>query len=160
LESGWTVEPQDGKYVLRGVDHAWARPRLGQDWTDYSLIVRVKLINDDALHLNYRLSEEHGRYYFGFRGSESYLSKQTSWGMPPTVETLAVVTTSYPLNTWHTVKIEGEGATINVYINDVLQLTYTDPEPLPFGRFALETIENSYVNVAEVLVVTREPAVP
>ena len=69
LESGWTVV----NGVLTGEGHHWARYTRGL-WSDYRLRLHLRIITGDV-HINYRLSDA-GRYYVGFYGGNSGLSKQ------------------------------------------------------------------------------------
>ncbi len=78
LVPGWHAELDGDNYVLSGRGHSWARLKTDEDWTDYRVSFRLKLIQG-VIHLNYRLSDK-GRYFVGFRAEGLYLKKEASRG--------------------------------------------------------------------------------
>jgi hypothetical protein len=157
LEQGWQLEKDERNIVLSGEGHSWARIERGQDWTNYSFQLRLKLIRG-GIHLNYRVSDE-GRYFIGLREDGFYLNKETPWGK---FFELAVSDTRITFNVWHDIEIRGEGGHIQVYVDGLLEIDVIDDTPLTQGSIAFETLEESYAYVdnveADVMQVTPEIA--
>jgi len=147
LEPGWQIEQEDGNYVLSGEGHSWARLTTGQDWTDYALRLRLRLFGG-VIHINYRVSDDAGRYFIGFRERGLYLAKEAPWG---SLFTLAESDVFHGLGEWHDVEIVGRGGHLQVYVDGVLEIDFTDSEaPLLQGSIAFETLEGSYAQVDDV----------
>ena len=143
LEDGWEV--LDG--MLRGEGHRWARPSAGP-WSDFRLRLRLNLL-EGAVHLVYRLNDS-GRYFIGFHEEGSYLHKQY-WPdtfTPP----LAVSHVRHALGTWHDVEIVGKGPQLSFRVGGVVEWECTDPDPLPAGTFAFETLDDSVAFIDDVFV--------
>lgn len=147
LEPGWGIEREADRYVLEGEGHSWARLRKGDEWADYSFRCRIKLIRG-GIHLNYRVSEK-GRYIIGFRQDGLYLQEEEPWGE---FFDLAASDSRHELGIWHDFEIVGKGLSLRVYVNGVLEMDFTDADPLTWGSIAFETLENSYAKVDEVKV--------
>jgi hypothetical protein len=147
LEQGWWVGEEDGRFMLCGEGHHWARLRTGQQWTDYSVRLRLKL-SAGGIHLCYRVSDQ-GRYFFGFREHAIYLSKEAPWG---TFIELAAREIHHDVEVWHDVEVLGAGGQLQVSVNGELVLEVEDPDPLPNGGIALETLDDSRACAAEVRV--------
>lgn len=146
LEPGWQVIQDDGNYVLAGQGHTWARSAKFYD--DYRLSFRLKVL-EGSIHLVYRLNNT-GRYFIGFHPGGSYLSKQ-HW--PDTFfENLASSSTLHNLNTWHQIEIIGNGGTLEFLVDGKSEWTFTDPQPLPDGKFAFETLDDSQAYVDDIQV--------
>jgi hypothetical protein len=146
LEAGWAVEEEAaGNHVLRGSGHTWARagnPR----WSDYTFRARVKLL-EGALHTNVRVGED-GRYFLGIHAEGMYLKKQfNNWA---DFVDLAEAPGPLDLSGWHTLTIDVAAGKITVSLDDTEKITYTDPEPLPAGAIAFETLDNSTVLIDDV----------
>ncbi|MDW7772462.1 MAG: CARDB domain-containing protein [Desulfobulbaceae bacterium] len=147
LEPGWYLEERNGVVFLQGAGHCWARLKQGQDWTDYTLHCRLKLVCG-GIHLNYRVSEA-GRYFIGVREGSLYLSKESPWGR---FSELAQSQPHYRLEGWHEVSICGEGGHLQVYVDGALEIDYTESEPLPRGGIAFETLDDSLAYVEDITV--------
>jgi len=158
LETGWGVELEGSNHILSGSGHSWAQPTAGHNWTDYRFSLRIKLIQE-AVHLNVRLSDR-GRYFIGFGEGGVTLSKQF-W--PDTFIDLARADFPIAKETWHTASITVEGNRIQVAVDGVNRIDYTDTDsPLLKGSIALETIwdEDSHVHFDDVEVVGEPPPAP
>jgi len=157
LESGWAiVQDSAGNRVLRGQGHSWAR-YFGDGWADYTLKLRVKLIKG-GIHLNYRCCvSDCRRYLIGFNERELYLGKDSSC---ETGSDLRVIPEPRSLGRWYEVKITGSGGKIDICVNGSLKLSYTDPDPLIYGRIALESLKNSEVYVDDIVVSGKPSPTP
>ncbi len=145
LEPGWQVEQDERNFVLSGEGHSWARIERGHDWTNYSFRSRLKLIRG-RIHLNYRVSGK-GRYFIGFLEDGLYLNKETPLGK---FFELARSDARIGINTWHDIEIRGEGGHLQVYVDGMLEIDFTDDAPITQGSIAFETLEESYVQVDNV----------
>ncbi len=152
LPAGWEVfQGSDGGHVLHGQGHSFAQYR-GDAWGDYSLVLRVKIV-EGRIHLNYRLGDC-VRYFIGFDAQTLELSKTSPCG---THTTLKTVTQERSPDRWYEVRIAGSGGKIDVYVDGVLRLTYTDPDPLLYGSIGLETLDGAEFYVDDVKV-TGQPS--
>lgn len=154
LEEGWQVLQDDGNFVLSSSQHSFAKAG-STFWTNYSMTVRVKLqTNNSGTHLNYR-NQGCDRYFVAFNAGVVSLSKTYPCG---THAQLASVSSSHALNQWYTVKIVGDAGNIKVYVDDLLQIDFTDPAPLLNGGIAIEGLDNSSVYYDDVAVVSNMPS--
>ena len=160
LEEGWGITEEAGQgYVLSGSGHHWAVPVV-DGWVDHELTTRIKLIAG-TVHINFRLSQEMvtdtewemRRYYLGLKENRLYVKKQ----MGSEFFDLYAGDIPFSLGDWHTVKVRVEGASIQVYVDEVLTASLTDvivlmdtENPLLFGRFAFETLDLSQVYVDNI----------
>jgi photosystem II stability/assembly factor-like uncharacterized protein len=145
LNTGWEVVQDGDNYVLAGQGHAWANPPT-QNAADFRLLLRVKLLRG-RIHLVYRLTNA-SRYYIGLQQNGSDLNKQY---FPDTFqEGLASNGAYHSPNAWHAIEIIGEGPGLSFWVDGQLEWEYQDPEPLTYGWFALETLENSFVYVDDI----------
>jgi len=151
--SPWSIIKEGNNYILRGSRHSWAVPNV-QGWMNYSVEAKIKLIAG-SFHFNVR-SAPWGcsRYFIGIGQWSFSLSKQTGENE---FFDLAFVSEKLSLNVWYRVKIILNGANIKVYLNDNLKINYTDEEnPILFGRFAFETLDDSEVYFDDILVIGEE----
>ncbi|MFQ6074632.1 MAG: family 16 glycoside hydrolase [Candidatus Bathyarchaeia archaeon] len=143
--STWSVELDDGNYVLSEEGAVWADAG-DLTWTDYTLEVKVKLL-DVGTHINFRMSAPNIRYFFRFFSDELSLCK------PPFETYLKNIKIEHDLNTWYTLKIVCVGNSIKIYVDDVLRIDYMDEEdPLLSGRIGLESGNLSHVHYDDVKV--------
>jgi M6 family metalloprotease-like protein len=150
LERGWGVERHRVGYYLSGVEHSWARLRIGREWSNYSFQCHLKLVRG-AVHLNYRLSDE-GRYFIGFREGIIYLKKEAPWGE---FFDLAAIESRFDLDVWHDMDIVGEEGHLKIYIDDSLKIDYIDRNPLTNGSIAFETLDESHAQIDNVKVTLK-----
>jgi photosystem II stability/assembly factor-like uncharacterized protein len=152
LNPGWEVIRDGDNYVLAGQGHVWAHPPA-QNAADFRLLLRVKLLRG-RIHLVYRLTNA-SRYYIGFEQNRSDLNKQY---FPDTFqEGLAGSDAYHQSNAWHEVEIIGEGPQLYFIVDGQLEWEYHDSEPLTYGWFAFETLENSLVYIDDVQVFGAAP---
>ncbi len=147
IEEGWSVIPENGNYVLQGIGHKWARAH-SESWGDYTFQTRIKLL-EGSVHVNFRVCDE-GRYFFGFH--EGGLSLQKQFNQWAEFADLTDNQQHYNLNQWYDLEVEVEGGNIRVYVDGILRIDYTDPEPLLSGSIAFETLDSSHVYVDDVYV--------
>lgn len=152
LEPGWRVEQEEGNLVLSGERHSWARLQGGWDWTDYTFRFPLKLIRG-GIHLNYRVGDE-GRYFVGFREDGLYLNKEAPWGK---FFELARSDVRIDLNDWHDIEIVGKGKHLKIYVDEKLEIDFTDANPLLQGSIAFETLESSHACIDNVEITSAFP---
>jgi hypothetical protein len=151
LEPGWTVDAG----MLNGYGHTWARYTEGR-WGDARLTFKLE---SNGVHVNIRNSDT-GRYAIGFREKDDflflYLFKQL-W--PETFfNDLATNATRYSAGEEHQVDISTTGGRIQVTVDGMLVIDYTDPDPLPPGTIAFETLDNTFAQVDDIIVIGPPPA--
>lgn len=149
LEEGWRVIQDGDNFVLAGEGHFWANPGDTRSYPgDFRLRFRLKLLQGD-IHLVYRLNRT-GRYFIGFHAGGAALHKQY-W--PDTfLGPLAQENTPHALDQWHEVEIVGRGSRLQLVVNGRVELDYIDPDPLLFGSFAFETIDNAAAYLDDIAV--------
>jgi photosystem II stability/assembly factor-like uncharacterized protein len=146
LEKGWEIIDDAGNMILSGQGHAWANSN--QSLQDYRLSFRLKLIKGD-IHLVYHMNKL-GRYFISFNNNGSRLNKQY-W--PDTfIDNLAFSNTNHAYQTWHQVEIISQDASLTFIVNGITEWTNEDPEPLSYGSFAFETLDNSQAYIDDVVV--------
>ncbi len=163
LGPGWNVELDDGNYVLSGEGHRWAEPYV-DGWVDCVIEAKIKLISG-GLHLSFRNSQRRisetdwilTRYFLFL--SENGLSLEKQMGSD--FFTLYQSDVYVDRGSWHVVRIVLEGASIKVYLDNGLTIGVVDnDEPLLFGTFAFETMEDSHAHFDDVVVFGEPPPVP
>lgn len=156
LGTGWRLEKENNdNYVLTGEGHNWASP-IVDGWKDYDIQARFKIISG-GFHLSFRIFEQRvsdadlifTRYFLGIHTDGLYLEKQAGSAFTDLSD--------YPIalnpDNWHTVSIHSEGNSIQIFINDEMTIDFADhDEPLLFGAFAFETLDDSHVQFDDVVV--------
>ncbi len=160
LDDAWSIERQGSGYALNGNAYGWAW-LTDHAWDNYRLRFRVKSPGG-TLHINYRATPVPGgirRYWVGFSGEGLYLHKSPGQG----VLELAGVEATHQLNRWHEVELAAQGGRLQVYVDDKLELDYTDREPLTEGGVAFEmlsgqaTIDDIEILPGKLLPPTERP---
>lgn len=139
LDSNWSVVTEGSNHVLDGSSHAWASLITGQNWSDYTFTVKVKMISG-AVHLMFRMSDERGRYILGLHPGGMYLRRESPW--EKFSGDLATDTNTFVYNTWYTIKIEADVQQLRVYVNGTPRLIYQDSfgDALWSGSIGLEVV--------------------
>ena len=152
LEDGWRQSTIEGETVLEGIGHSWAT--LEEDaWTNVALSAHVK-ITSGTMHLNVRRSESEAglsRYFIGVNQTSLYLDKQVGEDFTD----LAVKQIELD-DGWHAIEIKACGALINVSLDGVLYIVYEDEAPLSGSGVALETLEDSSVQLRALSITQAE----
>lgn len=78
---------------------------------------------------------------------ELHLFKDAPWG---NWVRIAASDRYHPLGVWHDVEIVADGAHLQVYVDEVLEIDYLDDDPLTQGSIAFETAEDSLVYIDDV----------
>ena len=165
LGTGWRIEKENNdNYMLRGEGHNWASP-IVDGWKDYDIQTRFKIISG-GFHLSFRMFEQRvsdaelifTRYFLGIHADGLYLAKQIGSAFKELSQYPITVTQ----DNWHTVSINLEGNSIKVFINDEMTIDFADhDEPLLFGAFAFETLEDSHAQFDDVVALglTQPPVI-
>lgn len=140
LDGSWDIIDGGNSLVLAGQGHAWAWLKPGQNWTDYTATVDVKLITG-AAQIMFRFTEDHGRYILGITPGGLYLQRESPWGKIST--NLAGDSIPFNANQWYTVDIDADLNHIRVRVNGTQRIDYIDPSllnqwPLWQGTLGLE----------------------
>jgi hypothetical protein len=152
--AGWYVQQEGDVYYFSSSGQGGAWVTSGGNWTDYEFQAAVRVTAGGVL-LSYRLTQE-GRYLLHFREDGLYLTKEYPKGNYTTLTQTAAPS----LNAWHQVTVAGYGGHLQVYVDRVLQLDYTDPSPLLQGTIAAATLEGYQAAVDDVLVTRLMTASP
>jgi hypothetical protein len=150
LPAGWRIENPSGSPVLAGRGHQWATLK-GKSWQDYEFSLWLTL-QRGTIHLNYRNAPGPNRYFVGFQEGGLYLKKQEGSRFTD----LASSAVSHTLGEPHLVQIAGRGGHIEVFVDGVKEVDYTDAaNPIRAGAIALETLDDSYAQVDGIQVCQR-----
>ena len=105
------------------------------DWSEITLTLKMKFSGDGEGAVNYYFRDE-GRYGLVFSENILFLEKETPQGMESLGDAKA---SSLQPNTWITLKIIVSGGDHQIYLNDELQVTITDSDPLETGAIMLNS---------------------
>ena len=155
LAPSWTVAQDEGRRVLVGDGPGQAQLQVANDWTDYVLRVRLKLVQGEV-SIDYRANEE-GRYRIRFQENGLTLTREAPWG---NLTCLAQCDEWQEMGKWHDVDVMGKGPSIRLYIDGHLVLDATDRDPLLSGGTAFETSDASLVQLEKVDVELLSTAQP
>lgn len=158
----WSVISDQGGAVYYQSSNSEGRTSAGDlEWKDYSVTADVKITDFNGSTRTYvagRYTDANNYYaasLFNSAGGKLEIRKKVK-GSSTTLATKA----DYELKTneWYHIKLEMSGSTINMYVNDVLELSATDTE-LTQGNVGLVTLKSAamYDNVS-ILDVT--PSLP
>jgi photosystem II stability/assembly factor-like uncharacterized protein len=147
LGPGWDIALDGSNHVLSGEGHVWARSGQSSEG-DHRVSFRLKLLAG-RIHLVVRLTDA-SRYFLGFTAEGSDLSKQ--YFPDEFHENLARGGVAHALNRWVEVQIVTRGSTIEMWVDGKREWSYTDPQPLTEGSFALETQEGARAYVDDVVI--------
>ncbi len=96
-------------------------------WTNYSVESRVKLVSSSAFAGVYgRWVDNTHWYYATLRSNNTIELKKNNGGTITQLTTLSPKSYTITPNTWYTVKLVMNGPNIELYIDNVLQLSATD----------------------------------
>ncbi len=152
--TGWYVQQEENVYYFNSSTPGGAWVSGGANWTDYEFQTAVRVTAGGVI-LSYRMTGE-GRYMLHFREDGLYLTKE----YPKDNYTTLTQTAAPNLNAWHQITVAGYGGHLQVYVDRVLQLDYTDPSPLLQGTIAVATLEGYQTAVDDVLVTRLMTALP
>ena len=105
------------------------------DWSEITLTLKMKFSGEGEGAVNYYFRDE-GRYGLVFSENLLYLEKETPQGMQSLGDAKA---SALQPNTWITLKIVVSGGQHQIYLNDELQVTITDSDPLETGAIMLNS---------------------
>ncbi len=149
IGSEWAINQSDDNYYLTGKNHSWANCNRGNLWTDYSLKLFFR-IHAGMVHVNVRIGQiTVWRYMLGISSEGFYLEKQIGDEFSP----LDGKDVSIDEDIWHSLEVVANGKTIQVYLNDILQIQYYDEDALTGGNIAFETLDGADIDFDSILVV-------
>lgn len=150
LENGWSVAKSDGGHALLGQGHVWVK-LVADPWYDYRYTFKLKLDAGASLHANIRIMAPI-RYFIGLSRERSYIGKQT--GADQFFHDLSQA--GGISSGWHTVEISAQGNSIIVQVDGKAWFKYNDPDPLPMGGIAFESLEGGLVWIDDLQVFVPE----
>lgn len=148
--ASWKVLDDDGNKVLslKGTVLAAAG---NMDWTDYTLMVRVRLVDvPDGARICVRVREE-GQMYVAFGENDLMFTKE----YPDRGYEIAKMETAYGDAVWHVFKVVCVGGGFWVYVDDEPKIEYMDEDdPVLSGRigFSCGPSSNAYFDDVRVTV--------
>lgn len=154
--SGMEIINEANNHVLHGDGHVWAYLQTGDRWTDYSFKTRIKLYAGGC-SLNFRVSTPNGthtRYVVNFNERGLALNKEIS----AVFDLLSSSAYNLVLNRWYQIEIIAIKNNFKVYIDNELQLDFTDDNPMLFGSVAFEVYDQSAVSFDDVFIQGLPPA--
>jgi len=147
--TSWKIVDDDGNKVLslKGTMSAAAGEPY---WTDYTLMVRVKLVDvPEGVFILVRMGEEGQKYVVEIPQQDPTFIKQ----LGEESYYLAKVELALSNGTWHTLKVVCVGGEFWVYIDDELKIEYKDEDnPILSGRIAFGCGPHSNVYLDDVWV--------
>jgi hypothetical protein len=146
-DQGWTVDLVDGNHVLHGKEHFVIRLMPNEDPGEIEGLESRINLRQGALHINYRISIFGSRYFIGIWNGGLSLNKSVriqpapSEGDPFNHIELTSQTLTISYNEWHTLRIVGTGNRMQIYLDDDLQIDYTDEQdPYLTGLISFESL--------------------
>jgi len=128
LHPGWYLKEDAGNIVLSGSEHSHAHPVIGEEWTDYAVKFRFKLIQG-VFHFNFRHVGD-TRYIIGVETDWIYFGKQ----LGEDFFDLLGSDIRFSLKGWHNLETIVNSTNTRVYLDDELIISYNDDElPIRMG---------------------------
>ena len=112
-------------------------PNMGQEWEDYSLQVRIMLV--EGWSQLFVRGKSGCTYLIPITPDKTKILKEVDTGLYD----LAREGKYLGYNTWHMVKIICRGDQIKVFIDGELVTEYIDDDPCKSGRIGLETMKET-----------------
>ena len=139
-DEGWTVlagnwEVESGEYVGRSTGDEQASYMGDTSWTDYTVEVKVKAMDETTHHFGVILREngENAHYEFDIGSSPEYEGQywfgyydSTTWQLVQGFGWTDAEGAYEDAGEWNTLKVVAEGFTFDLYINDILVNTLED----------------------------------
>lgn len=157
-EPGWTVDLIDGNHTLHGAGHIWTTLVQSEELGEIdSFESRISLLRG-SLHVNYRMSKSGSRYFVTMDGGSLTLVKMGYAQRTPTFTSLSRKDLSIPYGEWHALRITGMGNHLQVYLDNELQIDFTDErDPYLTGAIAFESLDGGEVLVDDVVLKGQPP---
>lgn len=146
------IEDEGGNFVLSGSGHGHA-DAIVDSWKNFHLKLDVKFVEGTGgVHFNHWMSNGR-RYFIGFSLDEIYLNKSIQQG---NIE-LESVNDPHEYGRWYKVEIIGLEKNIKIYVDGVIKIDYIDTEPIDWGTFGLETLEDSHIYFDNIIIKGEKP---
>jgi len=153
-KGAWFVN-QDGEvYTFGASGEGSAFVSQGSGWGDVVFRCSVRL-DAGVLAINFRLTQGN-RYLLSYQAEGLYLSKETGGGEPASLAQAAAP----GLNAWHRLTIAMQGGHIQVYVDRVLVIDYTNSAPLAQGTVGYGSVSGAQVAVDDVQVSKLQGTLP
>jgi hypothetical protein len=154
VNASWYVVQDGDSYVFSadGAGLAWVPG--GGAWGEYVYRANTRL-DRGSLVLNFNLSQT-GRYLLHIRSDGLFLVKE----FPVGEFTTLAQTGPFQTSGWNHLTMGNQGGHIQVYVNRVLWIDYTDSSPLPQGTIGVSTLDGSRGAIDDVLVTALKTQLP
>jgi hypothetical protein len=150
LGTGWSVVEAGDNHFLQGTRDAEAKLNL-EGWQDYRLRLRIRMQHWQA-HVNYRFRPDNNSYLIRLDGDQLGLAR-TKDGQHTGDLALSVPGRSYFYNHWYEMEIVGDGNHIQVYLDGIRELDFTDDNPVLEGGISFGLSPDSAVQIDDIEVV-------
>ncbi len=154
VTASWYVVQDGDSYIFSadGLGAAWVPG--GQAWGEYVFRANTRL-DRGSLILSFNLSQT-GRYLLNIRSDGLFLIKE----FPVGEFTTLAQTGPFQTSGWHYLAMGSQGGHIQVYVDRVLWMDYTDSSPLPYGTIGVSTLSDSKGAIDDVLVTALKNPLP
>ena len=150
--SCWKIAGKTGNHFLEGTN-------TGQ--CDPPILANIPPVKDSLLDADFYLSQGGLLiYYRMINFSQSYVVviernriSLKKFSKNSKGEEISLDLESAPLQPnqdWHHFRIVGIGPKFRVYVDNILQIAYTDPDPILSGRIGFEILQDSHVNLDNI----------
>lgn len=148
-EASWAIFYEDGNNVLN-LKGAVIAKAGDPDWSDYTIEVRVKIVEgQDEAHINVRMGDPAPRYFVRLPKQDLFFSKEYQAEFPD----LAKADMERGDDTWCLIRVACVGGEFRVYVDDELKIEHSDEEdPILSGRIGLECGPGSTIYFDDVKV--------
>lgn len=139
----WRVEQDGGNRVFAERAEFFAKPKTVRG-SDYGVKARVRVIRG---FLQVAVRHDCVCYFVALNADSVSLSRTRPCGVHTQLKSVREI---HDPARWYVLEIVSIGSEVKVYVDDVLKISYTDPQPVPFGGVMFWTAGDSYVQVDDV----------
>lgn len=154
INSAWNVQQNGDMYTLRADGDGGAWVTNGGNWQNYIFRVGVRLESGSFL-MSMNLTQS-GRYMLHIREDGIYLLKE----QPAGNYVILTQTGPFTMNAPHSVAIANQDGRLQVYVDQILWIDYTDNLPILAGTIAVTALDGSRVAVDNVVVLSLSAPLP
>ncbi len=122
--------------------------RLEGEWNDFFLRMAIHREAEGELGISFRANGEEGAYFL-LMSADGFRLQREKQGK---LEELAINEMRLEAIDWHPIGIEMIGGEIRAFYRDEMVIEFVDPEPLPHGPIAFETLGDLQVEIIDLFV--------
>jgi len=154
INGAWYIQQADDLYYFTASSLGGAWVTAGTSWSGYLYHAGVRL-ESGSLFLSTNMTQA-GRYLLLLRADGMYLLREQPEDNFVSLAETGPITTGIG----HSVSIANQSGHLQVYIDQVLWMDYTDPEPITVGTVGVAVQDNSSVAVDNILVMQLNTPLP